>query len=170
MPTTPRPRHLTIGELSRRVGLPTSALRYYESAGLVEPPPRVGGQRRYPLSAVRDLVLIRMARNAGLTIARTRELLRCLPRDASPARRWETIAAIQLSRLDEQIERLQGLRDVVADCVECGCMNPARCELLAYRVGDESHRDALEQQRRVVPHGPVHYLTPLTESRSWPKT
>ncbi len=45
-------RHLTIGELAKRTGVATSALRYYEELGLLPAPGRVSGQRRYPESAV----------------------------------------------------------------------------------------------------------------------
>jgi DNA-binding transcriptional MerR regulator len=44
--------HLTIGELAKRTGVATSALRYYEKLGLLPAPVRVSGQRRYPESAV----------------------------------------------------------------------------------------------------------------------
>ena len=43
---------LTIGELSRRTGVATSALRYYEGIGLLRHATRISGQRRYPPEAV----------------------------------------------------------------------------------------------------------------------
>ncbi|MBN9634276.1 MAG: MerR family DNA-binding transcriptional regulator, partial [Actinobacteria bacterium] len=37
----------TIGEVSVRADVAATTLRYYEQIGLIPPPARVGGQRRY---------------------------------------------------------------------------------------------------------------------------
>ena len=66
---------LTIGEVAERVGLRTSALRYYEDEGLLEPAARVGGQRRYEEDAVDRLVVIQFCRRLGFTLAEIRDLL-----------------------------------------------------------------------------------------------
>jgi MerR-like DNA binding protein len=60
-------RLLTIGELARRAGVATSALRYYEELGLLPTAARISGQRRYPESAVGlvgIILLLRPCRNA----------------------------------------------------------------------------------------------------------
>lgn len=49
---------LSIGEVARRAGVSTSAIRYYEKAGLLAEPERVGGKRRYDPGVVRRLGLI----------------------------------------------------------------------------------------------------------------
>ena len=56
---------LTIGDLARQAGVRTSALRYYESVGLLAPPTRVNGRRVYDASAIDVLKLIRLAKGAG---------------------------------------------------------------------------------------------------------
>jgi DNA-binding transcriptional MerR regulator len=46
-----------IGELARRTGVATSALRYYERIGLLSPARRAGGKRHYtPSSAAKKLI------------------------------------------------------------------------------------------------------------------
>jgi DNA-binding transcriptional MerR regulator len=62
-------RLLTIGELARRAGVATSALRDWEELGLLPPPARISGQRRYPESAVGLVGLILLLRDVGLTLA-----------------------------------------------------------------------------------------------------
>lgn len=64
---------LTIGEVARRAGLRPSALRYYESVGILSPPQRVSGQRRYDATALQRIALIQLAQRAGFTIAEIRK-------------------------------------------------------------------------------------------------
>src|SRR6266581_772717 len=53
---------LTIGEVARRAGMRPSALRYYESVGLLPPPRRVYGEhRRYDSNVLELLSVLRMA-------------------------------------------------------------------------------------------------------------
>jgi DNA-binding transcriptional MerR regulator len=60
---------LTIGELARRAGVATSALRYYEELGLLAAPARISGQRRYPESAVGCVGAVLLLRDVGFTLA-----------------------------------------------------------------------------------------------------
>jgi DNA-binding transcriptional MerR regulator len=76
MPATERtlassvtPPLLSIGELSERTGVPTSALRYYDELGLVRPVARAAGRRRYAASAVREVGVILFFREIGFSLA-----------------------------------------------------------------------------------------------------
>ena len=60
---------LTIGEVARRAGIRTSAIRYYESVGLLPAPPRMSGRRRYDPSIVQRLAVLHLAQEAGFTMA-----------------------------------------------------------------------------------------------------
>ena len=60
---------LSIGELSERTGVPTSALRYYDELGLVRPEAREAGRRRYAASAVRDVTVLLFFREIGFSLA-----------------------------------------------------------------------------------------------------
>src|SRR5687767_4899649 len=55
---------MSIGEVARRAGVEPSAIRYYESLGLLPEPPRAGGKRRYDASVLDWLSLIALAREA----------------------------------------------------------------------------------------------------------
>ena len=59
---------LTIGELARRAGIATSAIRYYERRGLLVADERRSGQRRYREESLRRLVFIGMLQDAGLSL------------------------------------------------------------------------------------------------------
>ena len=59
---------LTIGELARRSGVASSALRYYESLGLISSLRTASNQRRFARSTLRTVSLIRVAQGLGLSL------------------------------------------------------------------------------------------------------
>lgn len=123
-------RKLGIGELARQVRMRPSALRYYESVGLLPAAERAGGRRVYQPATVRRIALIKMAQRAGFTLAEIRDLLDA-DADRGVTRQWRALAERKLPELDRFIEQTQTLRDAVADCLACGCMNFDACRLLA---------------------------------------
>ena len=76
---------LAIGEVARRAGIQPSALRYYESIGLMPAPKRVSGRRRYEESTVQMLKVIQLAQQAGFTVAEIQTLLHGFAPDTPPA-------------------------------------------------------------------------------------
>lgn len=121
---------LTIGEVARRAGLATSALRYYEREGLVTAGRTSGGQRRYPRSVLRRLAFLRAAQNVGLSLPEIRAALATLPAGRTPTRTdWARLSASWQARLDEQIAGLTALRDGLTSCIGCGCLSLQRCAL-----------------------------------------
>ena len=107
---------LTIGELARRAGVTTSALRYYEEVGLLPQPARVSGQRRYPGSAARRVGAILLYSDAGFTLAEQKTLLAA---PASGSGEWERLARRKLAELDEQIARAVAARDAIRHGLRC---------------------------------------------------
>ena len=98
---------LTIGDLAARTGLAVSAIRYYESEGLVHPWRNAGGQRRFERADIRRLSFVMVAQRFGFSIARIREVMQALldlaPRLLVENRvqlRWETFAFEALETVD----------------------------------------------------------------------
>ena len=58
----------TIGEIASRAGVAASAIRYYESIGLLPEPERESGQRRYDESVLGRLGFIGVAQAAGFKL------------------------------------------------------------------------------------------------------
>lgn len=128
---------LTMSEVTRRSGFAASALRYYEAQGLVTAGRTGGGRRTYPRSVLRRLAFIRAASNVGLTLAEIRIELERLPEGRTPTRAdWQRISRHWRSRLDEQIEALERLRDGLDSCIGCGCLSLQRCQVS--NPGDEA--------------------------------
>ena len=63
---------MAIGEVARRAGVRASALRYYESIGILPAPRRVNGRRRYDGEVLELLTVVRVAQQAGFTAAEIR--------------------------------------------------------------------------------------------------
>ncbi|MBN1205940.1 MAG: redox-sensitive transcriptional activator SoxR [Myxococcaceae bacterium] len=130
---------ITIGELSARSGMATSALRYYEREGLIRAERTGGNQRRFPRSELRRVAFIRAAQNVGLTLEEIREALATLPDGRTPTRAdWERLSRVWRHRLEERIAELERLRDKLTSCIGCGCLSLQRCKL--YNPGDRAAR------------------------------
>jgi len=125
-----RAAHLTIGQLSERSGAASSALRYYESQGLISSERTTGNQRRYRQATLRRVAFIRSAQRVGLSLDEIAEALSGLPEGRTPTRAdWSRLSAGWRPRLDEQIDRLERLRDKLDGCIGCGCLSLRTCAL-----------------------------------------
>ena len=130
---------LTIGAVSERTGVATSALRFYESQGLIHATRSDGGQRRYVRDTLRRVSFIRIAQQVGLSLDEIRNALSSLPDNRTPTPRdWERLSTSWRPRLDGQIAMLERLRDNLAGCIGCGCLSLKVCQLA--NAGDEAAR------------------------------
>lgn len=127
----PRPTDvLSIGTLARRTGLAVSAIRYYETQGLIVAPRAPSGQRRFRRSDIRRLSFIRIAQQFGFTLPQIRAQLSQLPDARTPtARDWAKISTTFRTVLDEKIATLTKLRDDLDGCIGCGCLSLTKCKL-----------------------------------------
>lgn len=121
---------LTIGEVASRSGIATSALRFYETKGLIESQRTDGNQRRYPRATLRRVALIRAGQEVGLSLAELANALETLPHDKTPTKSdWERLSRSWRTRLDNQIAELVALRDELTDCIGCGCLSLKSCAI-----------------------------------------
>jgi MerR family redox-sensitive transcriptional activator SoxR len=128
--TTPLPKELTIGELARRSGVTTSALRFYEREGLIRSHRTSGNQRRYSRDTLRRVAFIRVSQRVGIPLSVIQDALSVLPADRAPTREeWAALSAHWRADLDRRIEQLLKLRDDLDDCIGCGCLTLERCVL-----------------------------------------
>ena len=121
---------LTIGQLAERAGVATSAIRFYESRGLVRAVRTTGNQRRFAQSTLRRIAFIRTAQRVGLSLDEVADALATLPENRTPTKAdWARLSRAWRPRLDEQIERLERLRDKLDGCIGCGCLSLRTCAL-----------------------------------------
>ena len=107
---------LRIGELARRAGLRTSALRYYEEAGLLPAAERTAtGYRLYPPTTLVRLSFIRRAQTLGLSVREIRTVIAAIDGSGDPD--WVRIRQVVADRLveaDRRIAELTVLRKELA--------------------------------------------------------
>lgn len=123
-------RGLSIGAVADRTGLAVSAIRYYESQGLVHAERNAGGQRRFARAEIRRLSFVMIAQQFGVSLAEIRALLDELPEGRPPTPEdWQRISLRFRDRLDARIDTLTRLRDNLDGCIGCGCLSLPRCAL-----------------------------------------
>jgi MerR family transcriptional regulator, redox-sensitive transcriptional activator SoxR len=118
---------MKIGDLASRTGLHTSAIRYYESVGLLPAPHRSGGQRRYPDDAVYRVLLIRFARNMGFTLSEIKLFLSGLRENTPVGPRWKKLAHQKIKEVEEAIERSRQLKSLLQHLLQCHCASLQVC-------------------------------------------
>ncbi|MGA7812696.1 redox-sensitive transcriptional activator SoxR [Caballeronia sp.] len=130
---------ITIGELAKRSGVATSAIRFYEEQGLISSTRTSGGQRQYRRETLRRVGFIRAAQAVGLNLSDIGSALDTLPGQRTPTKKdWERLSRAWQPMLQERIDTLIALRDQLASCVGCGCLSLKSCSL--YNPGDVARR------------------------------
>ena len=105
-----------IGELARRTGVATSALRYYERIGLLRPAQRTGERRHYPPSVAERVALIRLYQGVGFTL---KEIGRMLAARSQGRRGWGDLAERKISELDARIADAQRAKTLIKHALDC---------------------------------------------------
>ena len=121
---------LTIGDLAARTGLAVSAIRFYETHGIVAPLRNAGGHRRYGRSDLRRLSFAMIAQRLGFPLATIAARLAHLPAHRAPDRAdWTRISTAFRADIDARIAALTDLREKLDGCIGCGCLSLDRCAI-----------------------------------------
>ncbi len=126
---------LTIGQIAERTGVATSALRFYEDRGFINSERTSGNQRRYRRSVIRVVSVIKAGQAMGMELSAIQSALDELPDGRVPTKKdWARMSRAWRDELDMRIERLEELRDELADCIGCGCLSLRSCAI--FNPGD----------------------------------
>jgi MerR family redox-sensitive transcriptional activator SoxR len=118
---------LAISEVARAFGLRTSAVRYYEQIGILPPPVRKNGQRRYEKSVLYRLAVVQRARETGFTLAEIRELFFGFPPGTPPPKRWRQLSQRKTAELRERMKRLKLMETLLTRMENCHCHALEEC-------------------------------------------
>lgn len=131
---------LTIGEVARRSGVATSALRFYEERGLIRSERNNAGHRRYSRGVLRRIAFILFAQRIGLALEEIGGELAKLPRNRVPeSSDWARLSGGWTRRIDDRIAELERLRAGLANCIGCGCLSLEHCQFS--NPGDRAGRN-----------------------------
>jgi DNA-binding transcriptional MerR regulator len=122
---------LSIGDVARRVGLRTSALRFYEEAGLLRPAVRVSGRRRYDSQVFTRLAAVLLLREAGFSIKEMRALFR----GSRAPKVWRALAERKLHEIDAKIDEARRTRRLIERALACECESLEGCDTVQARLG-----------------------------------
>lgn len=151
---------LTIGELARRTGVATSALRYWEELGLLPAPARVSGQRRYPPSAVGLVGVVVALRDVGFTL---REIKAFMTSRSPEGDDWRELYRRKLAELDQRIAHAQVARTAIAHGLACPHEDIFECANFAGGVAALLAGCSLEEA-----HSQAHRTEPSSRALSLP--
>jgi MerR family transcriptional regulator, redox-sensitive transcriptional activator SoxR len=121
---------LTIGEVARRAGVRASAIRYYESLGILPAPQRVNGRRRYDANVLYLLLAIGIAKQAGFTMNEMRQLFGSVEHREAPSAVWERLARQKLQEVDALIDQAHAMKALLEEGLRCGCLTMEECVIL----------------------------------------
>ena len=126
---------LTIGEVAHRSGVAPSAIRYYESLGLIPTPPRLHGERRYPDDVFGSLAFIAVAQAAGFTLREIQVLGAHAETGAGLAENMQVLAEQKLAEVESTLARATAMKEWLEVARSCGCSDPSECNL--FRSDDD---------------------------------
>lgn len=118
---------MTIGEIAAQAGLATSAIRYYEKAGLLGVAARVNGRRVYPAEALHQLMIIGFAKNTGFTLAEVKLLLRGFPENTPASARWKKLAKGKIAEMEATIAKAATMKKMLESIMGCRCRKLQQC-------------------------------------------
>jgi MerR family redox-sensitive transcriptional activator SoxR len=116
---------MTIGQAAREAGLAASAIRFYEQAGVLPKPVRIGGRRQYDASVLEKLAVLERARACGFSLAETRQLFYGFREGTAPSERWQTLARRKIAELDELARQIARMKELLEQ--SCTCKDLAEC-------------------------------------------
>jgi MerR family redox-sensitive transcriptional activator SoxR len=116
---------MTIGQVSKETGLAASAIRFYEQAGLLPKPTRIGGRRMYDSSILERLAVIERAKACGFSLTETRQLFYGFRESAPPSERWRTLARRKLAELEDLERKIAATRELLQRT--CACTDLGEC-------------------------------------------
>ncbi|MEV4898116.1 heavy metal-responsive transcriptional regulator [Nonomuraea sp. NPDC055795] len=129
---------MRIGELAGRTGYSPKTIRYYESVGLLPPPPRTpSGYREFPPETAERLAFIRNAQAAGLTLAAIRAILGIRDSGQAPCQHVTALLDAHVEQVRQRIAELaathamlQALRQRAHATDPADCSSTRICTIL----------------------------------------
>lgn len=126
--------NMSIGEVADKAGLRASAIRYYESVGLLPRQRRESGRRIYDASILTILKWIDLAQEAGFSVEEIKKLLHGFPSSATPSQRWRKLASEKIEELEDSISQARTMQKLLREGIRCRCESLDQCIPAASRT------------------------------------
>jgi MerR family transcriptional regulator, redox-sensitive transcriptional activator SoxR len=120
---------LTISDVAEQAGVKPSAIRYYESIGLLPAPPRKAGRRQYDESILTRLQIIDIAKSFDFTLDEIKLFFEGVSEQSPPSDIWKAFATTKMNEIKEQIIRAQQLHFILKTGLSCKCLTLSDCKI-----------------------------------------
>lgn len=121
---------LSVGELSKRSGLPISTIHFYEEKGIISSFRNNGNQRQFLRESLRIISLVKAAQGIGYSLEEIKSMLDKLPKDRKLTDAdWARISKVWRKEIESKIKALLKIRDHLDKCIGCGCLSLTECPL-----------------------------------------
>lgn len=118
---------MKIGDVSTKLGMPASTIRYYERIGLIDRQHRISGRREFDQRALFALEFVRLSQAAGFTIAETKSLLDAYADDPSAKGTWKSQALAKRDSVRTQMKELTQMDHILSEVLSCNCPTLTEC-------------------------------------------
>ena len=122
---------MKIGDVAKRLDIPSSTIRYFEKVGRINPPERVSGKREFSSSTLVTLRFIQLCQAAGFTISEIRSLREQYMEDSSKGGLWQPAVETKRKEIQKQIDELKQVDAVLGELLKCRCESIEQCVSLA---------------------------------------
>lgn len=110
---------LSIGQAAKQAGVSVETIRFYESRGLIENPPRKrSGYRQYQSRDIARLQFILQAKALGFTLNEIQELLSLRADTESGCRELNILGQKKLDDIEKKIKSLQRIRGTLKNLLD----------------------------------------------------
>jgi MerR family redox-sensitive transcriptional activator SoxR len=117
-----------IGEVSKLTGVPASAIRYYESAGILRYADRNSGKRSFDRNLLKQIEVVKRARSLGFSIRETKNLIHQLDSPTSK-HSWRHLAEQKLLELEVVIKNARQMKKTIYAILNCKCRDSHECRV-----------------------------------------
>jgi MerR family redox-sensitive transcriptional activator SoxR len=131
---------MTIGEVAKATGVPASAIRYYESNGIIPKPSRKNGVRQYAPDAIDEIRALRFYRATGIPI-RGLAAIGGQPRGTSSRGVvWAEVVRARIDDLDAWMREAKRSKELLEQVITCRCSGRReRCKVIRAANAMETH-------------------------------
>lgn len=112
---------MQIGAAAEALGIATSAIRFYERKGLIQPIGRVSGRRELDDQTITTLRFLKLAQSVGFTLSEVGQLLEIGFGNARHDKDWLTFLQSKRGAVKNQIQNLQRMDMMLKKFESCTC-------------------------------------------------
>jgi len=128
---------MNIGFASKKSGLPSKTIRYYEDIDLIKPARAANGYRNYSEQDVHSLTFLHRARDLGFSVEECRLLLSLYNDKNRSSSEVKSLALHKVATIEKKITELTSMKEMLTRlATDCQGDNRPDCPILDELAGE----------------------------------